>query len=415
MERPFISGIRINHVRHLSGIEIPLSTKNNEPRHLIITGKNGSGKTSLLDALSKYIDSIATSTNLIDFRKHLKINEKSLSNVKTESDRIAISKRIKNYEVKIAQIENGLKLSISPSEDAIFNAYQNGNFIIAYYKAYRQFSPELSKQIETVELKDNYTVNEEPRNKFVKYLVALKTTEAFARNKNNIEKADSIKHWFTNFESVLKNIFDDESLKLEFNEDTFSFSIIEKGREPFDFTTLASGFSAVLDIIVDIIMRMEKKTERSFTFDIPGIVLIDEIETHLHLKLQKEILPLLTSLFPNVQFIVSTHSPFILNSLENVIIYDLENRSLVDEPNGLSDVPYSGIVEGYFKSDEMSDDLQKKFNRYKELAKKGQLTDSDLDEISKLELYLDEIPDFLALDVTLEYKTIKNDLRARMK
>ena len=415
MVRPFISGIRINHVRHLSGIEIPLSGKDNEPRHLIITGKNGSGKTSLLDALSKYIDSIAASTKLIDFRRNLKIDKQNLLNARTESNRIATSKRIKDYEDWIAQIENGLELSISPSEDAISKAYKNGNFIIAYYKAYRQFIPELSKQIETVELKDNYTVNEEPRNKFVKYLVSLKATEAFARTKNDIEKADSINQWFINLESILKKIFDDESLKLDFNVDTFSFSIIEKGREPFDFTTLASGFSAVLDIIVDIIMRMEKKTERSFTFDIPGIVLIDEIETHLHLKLQKEILPLLTSLFPNVQFIVSTHSPFILNSLENVIIYDLENRSLVDEPNGLSDVPYSGIVEGYFKSDEMSDDLQKKFNRYKELAKKGQLTDSDLDEISKLELYLDEIPDFLALDVTLEYKTIKNDLRARMK
>lgn len=415
MERPFISGIRINHVRHLRGIEIPLSGKDNEPRHLIITGKNGSGKTSLLDALSKYIDSIATSKNLISFKKNLKNDEILLSSNLSESKKTETTNRIEYWKNHISQIGNGLELSISPSEDAIFNAYQNGNFIIAYYKAYRQFIPELSKQIETVELKDNYTVNEEPRNKFVKYLVALKTTEAFARNKNNIEKADSIKHWFTNFESILKKIFDDESLKLEFNEDTFSFSIIEKGREPFDFTTLASGFSAVLDIIVDIIMRMEKKTERSFNFDIPGIVLIDEIETHLHLKLQKEILPLLTLQFPNVQFIVSTHSPFILNSLENVIIYDLENRSLVDEPNGLSDVPYSGIVEGYFQSDEMSEDLQEKFNRYKELAKKEQLIDSDLDEISKLELYLDEIPDFLALDITLEYKTIKNDLRARMK
>lgn len=53
----------------------------------------------------------------------------------------------------------------------------------------------------------------------------------------------------------------------------------------------------------------------------------------------------MTTIFPNIQFIVSTHSPFILNSLDNVIIYDLENHLLVE--NGLSDVPYDGIVEGY--------------------------------------------------------------------
>ena len=78
-----------------------------------------------------------------------------------------------------------------------------------------------------------------------------------------------------------------------------------------------------------IIIRMEKRTGRSFKFEMPGIVLIDEIETHLHLELQKRILDLLTTIFPNIQFIVSTHSPFILNSLENVVIYDLENHLLV--------------------------------------------------------------------------------------
>ena len=94
---------------------------------------------------------------------------------------------------------------------------------------------------------------------------------------------------------------------------------------------------------------MEKQQNHVFDFSIPGIVLIDEIETHLHLELQKNILHLLTVIFPNIQFIVSTHSPFILNSLENVAIYDLETKVLVE--NGLSDIPYSGIVEGYFNTE----------------------------------------------------------------
>lgn len=67
-----------------------------------------------------------------------------------------------------------------------------------------------------------------------------------------------------------------------------------------------------------------------------GIVLIDEIETHLHLELQKEILPFLTKLYPNIQFIVSTHSPFILSSVDNAVVFDLENKTLV--PNGLANL-----------------------------------------------------------------------------
>lgn len=55
--------------------------------------------------------------------------------------------------------------------------------------------------------------------------------------------------------------------------------------------------------------------------------MIDELETHLHVSLQKKILPFLTEFFPNLQFIVTTLSPFILNSIEDVVVYDLEKRN----------------------------------------------------------------------------------------
>jgi AAA15 family ATPase/GTPase len=53
VDQIYITDIKIDHVRHLKNIEIPLSE--NHMKHLIITGKNGSGKTSLLDALARYI------------------------------------------------------------------------------------------------------------------------------------------------------------------------------------------------------------------------------------------------------------------------------------------------------------------------------------------------------------------------
>ena len=121
----------------------------------------------------------------------------------------------------------------------------------------------------------------------------------------------------------------------------------------------------------------------------------------------------LTTLFPNIQFIVSTHSPFILNSLENVVIYDLENKTLVNEEKGLTDIPYSGIVEGYFKADQLSAELRRKFERYKEIATKKSLTDAEIEETGELEMYLDEIPDYLALNISTEYKALKEMLHNR--
>lgn len=135
------------------------------------------------------------------------------------------------------------------------------------------------------------------------------------------------------------------------------------GRNEFDFNTLSSGYAAVLDIVVDLIMRMEKTSNRRFEYNMHGIVLIDEIETHLHLELQREILGLLTTVFPNIQFVVTTHSPFVLNSIENAVIYDLENHTLVKY--GLNNVPYDGIVEGYFNVNSLSRELSRKFEEYK--------------------------------------------------
>ncbi len=215
-------------------------------------------------------------------------------------------------------------------------------------------------------------------------------TEALAKSNGKHEKADAITLWFAEFQDLLRRIFDDPSLELIFEEDTFSFSIKEKNREAFDFNTLASGFAAALDIILDVMIRMQKNKGRTFNFDMPGIVLIDEIETHLHLELQKKILDLLTTLFPNIQFIMSTHSPFILNSLQNAVIYDLEKRMIAKD--GLADIPYSGIVEGYFQSSELSYSLKEKYERYKMLTQKQELSDDDFEEIAELEMYLNEIP-----------------------
>lgn len=180
------------------------------------------------------------------------------------------------------------------------------------------------------------------RENFVKYLLDLKMTQALAVAEKKKEKVDSIQKWFNNFETLLKDIFENDRLRLDFNEETFCFFIQEQGKESYDFNTLSSGYAAVRDIVVDLMIRMEKQTARRFCYDMPGIVLIDEVETHLHIASQKKILKLLTTMFPNIQFIVTTHSPFVLNSLDNVVIYDLEQHLLME--NGLSNVPYDGIA-----------------------------------------------------------------------
>lgn len=388
MEQTFLTDIEIKKVRHLENISIPLDK--NKRKHLILTGKNGSGKTSVLEAAVKYIQSFfgeqGTPLDHVKMMYERCLNELNQCNLLEDS---------------------GVTLNTT-SNAMLKEKYQNGNFIFAYYKAEREFQVEEYKNIEKIEFQDKYSIAENPGIKFTKYLVDLKATQAFTKDK---EKSEKINKWFHAFEDILKKVFEDKNLQLHFNDETFQFSIYATDREPFDFNTMSSGYAAIFEIINDLIIRMEAKSGLRAEFDMEGVVLVDEIETHLHLELQKKILPILTTLFPNIQFIITTHSPFILSSLDNTVIYDLQSRTLVE--NGLENLPYEGIVEGYFKADTLSAELRGKFERYKDLVAKEKLSDEEYEEIDKLEFYLDEIPDYLAKELTSEYSRLKLEFSNR--
>ncbi len=416
MKRLYIEKIHIDKVRHLKDIDIPLhDDESHEMRHLILTGRNGSGKTSLLEAIKGYLNSVSTTNDPYEAEKNLNQDIKTLSfqkqNGYSENEIADTEKRIKSYKNRIASAKHGIDLTFNCAKNGMKAAFEKGSYILAYFGAHREFKAEEPKEIKKIPIKDAYAISDNPRALFLSYMLDLKMTQALALANGNSEKASVISHWFDKIQSILRDIYEDDTLTLEFNEENYQFTIHEKNREPFDFNTASDGFSAILDIIINLIMRMQEQDKRVVEFTKPGIVLVDEIENHLHLEMQKRVLKYLTDLFPNVQFIITTHSPFVLNSIQNAVIYDLENHVLVKD--GLSDLSYSGVVEGYFRTDELSEKLENKYNRFKELVKKKTLTDSELAEIASLELYLDEIPDYLMLNITTEYKKLKQEFENR--
>ncbi len=99
---------------------------------------------------------------------------------------------------------------------------------------------------------------------------------------------------------------------------------------------LSSGEASLLCLFGELLRQADNLRNNIQHHEITGIVLIDEVDKHLHIKLQKEILPLLLGIFPNVQFIVSSHSPFLSLGLAE----KLQNRSkLIDIGSGLSIQP----------------------------------------------------------------------------
>lgn len=416
MKMAYITDLGIKNVRHLKNIDIPLCSSDDRGlKHLMLTGKNGSGKTSVLDAVARYLDVICRDKNYFSYLHSLDIHKKNLkvlerSNAK-QQDIDYRKELIQETENIIKEKHQGLDISFNCDEEQLQDRFEAGEFVLAYFRDNRIFDATVPKHVEKVQIKESYAISEDPRKDFIKYLVDKKVSQSLYQTKNELERAKALGTWFTSFEALLRNIFEDPTLILDFDVETFQFKIREKNREPFDFNSMSAGYAAILDIVVSIIMRMEARTNGRFEFDMPGIVLIDELETHLHYELQKKVLPFLCSVFPNIQFVVSTHSAFILNSVDNAVIYDLENRTLVK--NGLSDVPYEGIIKGYFDVSTMSKELQEKLERYKALVRQNLLSDDDLAEIARLSIALDEIPDFLAPEIAAEYQRLKTEFNRR--
>ena len=403
----YIKNIHINKVRHLRDINIPLE-KEDYP-HLMITGKNGSGKTSLLNAIANHIERVANDSYKYfeNYEGHIEYFENELKENPQNTFFIEQLKFYKNqYEFFFSEVTVAFE-----DVDNLIRKYQDGNFIIAFYEAHRTIK-NLQEPITPTkpELQDKWGIKQTSTQEFLKFLAHLKVQEALARNEKLEKDANQIREWFVNFEELLGEIFQDKDLQLHFYYKDYSFKILTKGKE-FKFTELSDGFAAVLDIVVDLILKMQHKNQLTRAYECEGIVLVDEIETHLHLELQKVIMPLLTKIFPNIQFIVTTHSPFVLSSLSNAVAFDLEHQEIIED---LTEYSYESLAEGYFGVKTASSYMGMQLDRLEELLKKEVLSLSEKTELKDLICDFDKIPEVVSPKIIGRYLQLKNQHFAKI-
>ena len=330
MEDVFITKFFINKVRHLKYIGIKLSQT--EKKHLILTGKNGSGKTSLLEEIKSYIKEYEITMNEDNNEKYVTLK------VKAEQKTNPSLFIFYNYE------ENDIK-----------------NILSVYIGAKRSLYMEQPMSIEKIIF--NKAIDNDLSKDFLKYMIYLDYQIL------SIEEKDNEHHlikWFNNFTKALREVYNCPELEMKRISKDLTFKVYMPNYEPFGLNEMSDGYAAFLDVIQELILRMDNG-DGIVNYNMPGIVLIDEIEAHLHIELQKKILPFLTTMFPNIQFIVSTHSPFVINSISNAVVFDLEKQRRVED---LSAYSYETIIESYFDINQYSHLMENKFNRYKELYHK---------------------------------------------
>ncbi|MDR1411771.1 MAG: AAA family ATPase [Spirochaetaceae bacterium] len=363
MRDVFITKILINKLRHLSDLTILLSE--NERKHLIITGRNGSGKTSVLDALRECIRNLRTPGKTV--------NQKEIS--------------------LYFNTNGGSELQHTP---------------VLHIPSRRELDVYPPQAIEIINLEEHFDIDTDASGDFVQYMVYLNYQKMVAKTENNKAETERIQRWFDRFLDVLRTIYDCPGLELKHLPKELNFKIIMPNREPFGLNEMADGYSALLKIVMELMMRMESKA--SIAYDMPGIVLIDEIETHLHIELQKKVLPFLTGMFPGIQFIVSTHSPFVISSVKDAVIYDLENQQRLED---LSAYSYEGIVEYYFNLDMYSERIKNQFERYKILAAKENRTPEENDELVENIVYLKQIPPAAASEMIYSFRELERQRKTK--
>lgn len=200
---------------------------------------------------------------------------------------------------------------------------------------------------------------------------------------------------------------EDERIHIYYDKRTEEL-LYSNTEEVLPIRLLSSGFRNLLGMVFDIAYRMavlnpdllEEITEKT-----PGIVLIDEIDMHLHPKWQWKVVDALKNTFPMVQFIATTHSPIIVASCkeENLIMLHLEDVFL-DKP---SEVVFGKTVKGwmadsvlkeYMHTDNRDPETMAKLKRLSELAKSkisGDMQEQDREAYIKL---IEELSEMLPED-----------------
>jgi predicted ATP-binding protein involved in virulence len=326
----------------------------------IFTGENGTGKSTVLYALSGLFsagNSHQKSSSQEQIRKRFHFFNDNQCGKETEITNLPNSnvfgfirndiKCIKAYGCShCQQIHTILKdnksassiiLSSSVQDEHRFEKYQKSidsfsrntpiDFIVFAYSGYRFIESSSINNIE--ELKWNPLQNaadffkkDDKKTNFNQWLANCFSKSAIAFQQNKKDK--EYRELMFLIERIISDIIE-KPIKFQIElQPTGLF--VEIGDKLIEFDTLPDGLRALIGWIGDLLMRMDEVkwednlpiSEREF------ILLLDEIEVHLHPAWQRKVLPVVQKLFKNAQVFVSTHSPFVINSVDGAWIHPLK-------------------------------------------------------------------------------------------
>ena len=345
-------------------------------RNLIVCGDNGAGKTQFLNKLFECLKVYfkkGLQSEYEFYTDELKRRIFELDKAREEGlDCTSREESIASTEKQIART-NSFRPEII-NIDEVREAVDNHELFLRYFPATRQANiPNDGTIASQFILNNEYASHRQNNNDFSldsallfeRYLVSIWNYSLLKKGNGDLDEYHKFLKKINNIEQDLKLLFEDDSLSLSFDLEVLSILIHQENKKPYSLRHLSSGFSAILAIYADLLMKSEITNQPKS--ELQGIVLIDEIDVHLHVTLQRKIFSFFSTSYPFIQFIVSTHSPFVIQSVSDSVIFNLSTHEQMED---LSYFSYSSIVKGLLGEEIISQKLLKHVEELKELTDK---------------------------------------------
>ncbi len=324
----------IKDLKGVGDVELKLD---DSKRVFVFLGSNGVGKTKTLEALFLFL--LATVQNF-NTKESFKVESRLASCIAFNGQQLEFNGSEHPAFSDINIFENIFSKIVFKTFDAIAYLgaqHRSSSDKIAYRDSQSIGSFEVRrahniKQITEAIVQDKLSelgMNEDIHHWFVERAQSVNPYQK--REDNRKVDIDTVLNALNQLDSRI-----DKTLNVDGDNNVY-LSI--EGKE-FELTDLSSGFISIVKIIQSIISAYAAFTNTHDLLNVYGVVLIDEIESHLHVDWQTRIIPTLKVLFPNTTFYIATHSPLVLSQLEEGEAYLLKREDdnvvrsqVIDSPN----------------------------------------------------------------------------------
>jgi energy-coupling factor transporter ATP-binding protein EcfA2 len=374
----YLRSIKLKNTGPIQELNLTLPFSSDQPKPLVIVGRNGSGKSTVISfivnallAIKQQIfdDSEIEKGKVYRLRSPLGINgssnfyfarlnfDKGVSLVEWQLDRqkesfvdqsVFLATDLTWQEIPLNETSYFM-LPLGELNELHLLGKEFGNSCFLFFPADRFEPPDwlhvegLSSELklpETSRIKGKTQRHILARNRLKPTLEWLNSVIFdFVIDRNNHEQGRII---FDSVVTILQNILcdnPDEKIELHIGDRRsriISIVVSQNGgvvRTVRDIMSLSAGESALFCMFSSILRDADLALIQFKRLDqIPGIVVIDEADLHLHLSLQYRVLPRLIALFPKVQFILSIHAPLVLFGLKESL--GLDGFEIYELPNG---------------------------------------------------------------------------------